>query len=330
MSVSPLLESTTPGLPISNVLPPQPRLTSQVCGAAVLEQVWTKDTTIDVPVLNPTCPQPQMMMEPVPVKPEKVVTFFIIYYNNVDYLAQQIDSWLHFSEISKKRTQFLIIDDGSAVSYRAIDYLNANKAVVIGGSIDLQIYEVDQDLVWNIGGARNLGFWVTPTEWVFLSDSDIVVRASTMEYVLELYDRSTPQTIFKNFHRLRADKITTKPHPAVMLITKKSYWKAGGCDEDFIGNYGYTDVHFFHRAEAMKSAITIEYIEKEMKARPVAPIEELPDEVVCPAELKCLATYKGVKPVKDASINAKLMKQKIKGRMAWSKEYMRFTWRRVW
>lgn len=320
----------TRGLQISNELPPQIRATTQVCGAAVLEHVWTQDTTLDAPVLNPACPQPKMMMEPVPVKPDKVVTFFIIYYNNVDYLAQQIDSWIAFSETAKKRTQFLIVDDGSTIGYRAVDFLNANPAIIAAGNLDIQVYEVDQDLVWNIGGARNLGFWVAPTEWVFLSDSDIVVRSPTMDYVLELYDRSTPQTIFKNFHRRRADRKTFKPHPAVMLIGKKSYWKAGACDEDFIGNYGYTDVHFFHRAESMKGSLKIEYIEREMKDNRIPPVEELPDQVICPIDLKCLTTYQGVKPIKDAGINAKLMKQKIRGRVPWAKDYMRFTWRRVW
>ena len=324
-------------MPISTALPPQPRLTTQVCGAAVLPRVWTRPnfwtryTTRPVaPMLNPSCPQPEMMMEPLPVTPEKVVTFFIIYYNNADYLAQQLDSWIRqFSETAKKRIQFLIIDDGSAVGHRAVDYLHANQAFVDAGKIDLQVYEVDQDLVWNIGGARNLGFWVAPTEWVFLSDSDILVPPSTMDYVLELYDRSTPQTIFRFFHRLRADGVTYKPHPAVMLITKTSYWKAGGCDEDFIGNYGITDVHFFHRAEKMYS-LAIETVAQEMIDRPIAPIEELPDEVTCPPDLKCLEKYHGVKPVKDPSINERLYGAKSTGAMAWAQDYMRFTWRRVW
>lgn len=320
-------------MPISTALPPQPRLTTQVCGAAVLPRVWTEYTRLDAPLLNPECPQPEMMMEPltIPATPEKVVTFFIIYYNNADYLAQQLDSWIRqFSETAKKRIQFLIIDDGSAVGHRAVDFLHANQAFVDAGKIDLQVYEVDQDLVWNIGGARNLGFWVAPTEWVFLSDSDILVPPSTMDYVLELYDRSTPQTIFKNFYRRRADGITYKPHPAVMLITKKSYWKAGGCDEDFIGNYGFTDVHFFHRAQKMANSLTIEKVDQEMIDRPVASIEELPDEVTCPPNLKCLEKYHGVKPVKDPSINEKMHEAKITGAMAWAQDYMRFTWRRVW
>ena len=45
-----------------------------------------------------------------------------------------------------------------------------------------------------------------------------------------------------------------KLHPAVCLIRKEDYWKIGGCDEDFVGNYGQTDPHFWYRA---KGKITV-------------------------------------------------------------------------
>ena len=118
------------------------------------------------------------MVEPI-IKRKKLSTFFIIYYNNVDYLAQQLDSWMQLAE--RDKIQFLIVDDGSANGNRAVDFLKNQSSL----QLDIQVYEIDQDLVWNIGGARNLGFWVAPTEWVFLSDSDILVRPNTMAYVMK-------------------------------------------------------------------------------------------------------------------------------------------------
>ena len=117
------------------------------------------------------------MVEPI-IKRKKLSTFFIIYYNNVDYLAQQLDSWMQLAE--RDKIQFLIVDDGSANGNRAVDFLKNQSSL----QLDIQVYEIDQDLVWNIGGApKNLGFWVAPTKWVFLSDSDILVQPNTMAYM---------------------------------------------------------------------------------------------------------------------------------------------------
>ena len=37
-------------------------------------------------------------------------------------------------------------------------------------------------------------------------------------------------------------------HPAVCLIRKQDYWHVGGCEEDLVGHYGWTDPSFWHRA----------------------------------------------------------------------------------
>ena len=38
-------------------------------------------------------------------------------------------------------------------------------------------------------------------------------------------------------------------HPAVCLVRVADYWAAGGCDEDFTGNYGYASDTFWYRGE---------------------------------------------------------------------------------
>ena len=39
-----------------------------------------------------------------------------------------------------------------------------------------------------------------------------------------------------------------QPHPAVCLIRRSDYWKAGGCEEDLVGHYGNTDPSFWWKA----------------------------------------------------------------------------------
>ena len=37
-------------------------------------------------------------------------------------------------------------------------------------------------------------------------------------------------------------------HPAVCLLKLEDYWKVGGCEEDLVGHYGWTDPSFWHRS----------------------------------------------------------------------------------
>ena len=35
-----------------------------------------------------------------------------------------------------------------------------------------------------------------------------------------------------------------QPHPAVCLLRVEDYWNVGGCEEDLVGHYGWTDPSF--------------------------------------------------------------------------------------
>jgi hypothetical protein len=312
----------------------QPRSTKQQCGLGLLPQVWQKgsDNAPNAGGLqaNPDCgPATDLFYtNTATTTSTKALTFFLIYYNNVDYLAQQVHSWRHFSH--KAQIQFLIVDDGSAAEHSAAHFLQQQQQEL--ADLDIVVYEIDQDLAWNIGGARNLGFHVATTEWVLLSDADIVVPPTTMEYILQqllLNNINNKNVIYRSFQRLRADHVTLKPHPAVMVLTKSSYWRSGGCDEDFVGNYGWTDVHFFARAERTTN-IQIQHVHKDMRTKKIPPLQELPDHVTCPPQMTCLEPYAGTKLAKDYKHNMKMSQKKERGRLPWARDYLRFTWKRVW
>ena len=40
------------------------------------------------------------------------------------------------------------------------------------------------------------------------------------------------------------------------MIRVSDYWKVGGCEEDLVGNYGYTDPSFWYRAKGVLSVRT--------------------------------------------------------------------------
>ena len=83
-----------------------------------------------------------------------------------------------------------------------------------------------------------------------------------------------------------------------MLIRKEAYWLSGGCDEDFVGSYGYTDPHFFQRLKHIEG-IKLVTTHIEMDSMSIPPLVHMPDDIPCPDNLSCLSPYKGVKPAKD-------------------------------
>ncbi|MGK3742027.1 MAG: hypothetical protein ACI8RD_000441 [Bacillariaceae sp.] len=353
-------------------------------------------------------------------EPEPLLTFLLIYYNDDQNFAHQLDSWMKFSYEAMSRIRFIVVDDGSDVGHRAVELLGSNLANstttssssnynnnISLSSLDIRVYEIDQDIDWNIGGGRNLGFWIAsqgdPTDtysssWVFMNDADILVPPETMDFVLglteELRDdidvnvdvhddndgfelntttnkqyhssgkRNTTTTnnnnkVYGFFQRIGKNGNSKKkyPHPAVMLSTTGSYWTAGGCDEDFVNNYGYTDPHFFYRVEKHHS-LNVVNIHERMDLLSIPPLIEMSNKHKifrsCPESIYCNKPKqkqsvrfkvnnnnennndnddgeKKNKPSlsKDTEINKELYVQKtISGN--WSIDYLRFTWRRVW
>lgn len=166
------------------------------------------------------------------------ITVILTYYNQKNILKQQIETWNSYPDAFKQKLHFLFVDDCSKQS--AAELIPEND-------LQISVYRVLEDKYCNIGGARNLGTHVAPTEWILHSDMDHIIPAEAMEQILAL-PFSSKSVIYK-FNRQNIVTGEYKIHPGSMLLTRKLYWEAGGCDEDFVGNYGQTDVHFFYRAD---------------------------------------------------------------------------------
>lgn len=223
------------------------------------------------------------------------LTFIVTYYNQGTMLTRLIDGWEAWPDELKAQVKFLIVDDGSEV--RAIDHAHPK-------TIDLAIYRVLEDKYCNIGGARNLGTKMAETEWILHTDMDHVTPAEAAAAMLGLVGENGR----KIYKFIRQDRRTgaTKIHPGTMLLTRSMYWEVGGCDEDFVGNYGQTDIHFFYRADQI--------VETEFREDIMLEFEE-----------------EGEAPVIDRSKlepNAKLLEKK-KALGNWSDDFLRFEWERV-
>lgn len=193
---------------------------------------------------------------------------------------------LYYEQPALLKKQLSVIKTYPRVSVVVIDDASSEPAVA---DEPVMVYRILDDKKWNIGGARNLAFHVAPTRRVLLLDIDTIAPRSVIVQLLSM----------TGTHRLnrRRPNGTMKISPAAALIDRDEYWRAGGCDEDFVGHYGYTDVHFWYRFEKLFNAT-------------------YHDDLV-------LFEQEHAHERRDTKVNRRLLYRK-KARGTWSNDYLRF------
>ena len=104
-------------------------------------------------------------------------TISLTFYNDHEHLHRHIDAWRTYPYVEKQ-----IIDDGSKEPPQA----------------DVPIYRINQDVPWNIPGARNLGAAVCPTEWILFCDMDQTFSKDAIDAII---DTKLERGTFYSFQR---------------------------------------------------------------------------------------------------------------------------------
>lgn len=170
------------------------------------------------------------------------------FYRNSTMLARQFDGWASWPSKLRRRTEIILVDDGSPEPAVAVPRPKRLPA--------LRIYRVLEDRPWHQHAARNLGADQAGEGWLLLTDMDHVLTAESAGLLFKAIDKGglDPETIYM-LDRVEADTgLPTlngngepKPHPNSFVVTRELYWRIGGYDEDLTGIYG-TDSAFRHRA----------------------------------------------------------------------------------
>lgn len=175
----------------------------------------------------------------------KKITINLSFYNQNEVLIKQVNEWKSWRKEIKDQFSFCIVDDCS--EKMATDILQGVNL----SDLDLSIYRVKKDLYCNIAGVRNLSAQECRTEWMVILDMDTFIDESLAESILELTD-TPPGKCFKFNRRVPSNPYHPKngqQHPAICLLRKEDYWNVGGCEEDLVGHYGWTDGCFWTRSE---------------------------------------------------------------------------------
>ncbi len=176
------------------------------------------------------------------------LTLIMPFYLNATMLELQMAAWAAWPTKMKRRLRIILIDDGSPAPAAGVPRPE--------GLPDLRIYRVAEDRPWHQHAARNLGAHEAPEGWMLLTDMDHMLTEEAARALFKQIDkgRLDPCTIYM-LDRIEADtgEVTRgptgqpKPHPNSFLVTRETYWRIGGYDEDLTGIYG-TDSAFRNRA----------------------------------------------------------------------------------
>jgi len=228
----------------------------------------------------------------------KKITINLSFYNQNEVLKKQVESWKSWSKEIRDQFSFCIVDDCSKKS--AVDVLSDDLT-----DLDLSIYRVNEDLYCNIAGVRNLSAQECKTDWMVILDMDTFVSEELASNMLRLSSSRTGEAY--KFNRRVADPKHPKngqPHPAVCLLRVEDYWNVGGCEEDLVGHYGWTDPSFWYRSIGKLHVVTFSDLYLDYCPEGEADID------------------------RDNSHNKKLHEEK-KHSGNWSTDFVRFDWEKM-
>lgn len=248
------------------------------------------------------------------------VTLGLLYYSDPALLREQLAIWSQWAQPVQELFELLVVDDGSPAAVSAVGVLAEARFTTHAAIRVLGV--LPPKLQWNIGGARNLIMHLASSCWVILCDLDYALPSALAAAAAAATRLAGEGTVFK-FTR----KSKMKPfHPAIALIRRDLYWEAGGCDEDFVGNYGMTDPHFWYRLNMRNPPPTVVRNTSWPKLVTVSADERCKQQKMCRSRESLKATLKAHTLERNNTANILLFKDKKSGRMPWSNEYLRFRW----
>lgn len=149
---------------------------------------------------------------------------------NTGVLTDLLRKYAGYDKELMSRVLFILVDDHSPIPVHIPDDINLN----------IRLYRIDTDIMWNQGGARNLGAYMSPAPKLILSDADHYFPEDLLRDIIH---SRLPRKLYK-FKRVNPDG--SKKHSAcnIFYTSKGTFANVLGYDEEFCGHYGFEDVWF--------------------------------------------------------------------------------------
>lgn len=198
------------------------------------------------------CPPPQLFSRNSIDYSHIRLTYITHFYCNDKNINCVIDM-LRFYETFCPKTldvvMFVIVDDGSPISYEIPKF-----------NLNLRWIRINEDIPWNMAGARNLGVTYALSDNIFINDVDFYLLPDTLEYMA--HHKPCGRMIYKV--GLDINGKWARGHCNAWFMSRARFMRFFGVDEEFSGNWGREDDMF---AKLHKwSGSRLKYIPKKYRA----------------------------------------------------------------
>ena len=156
-------------------------------------------------------------------------------------LDRQLALWRGYPDALRQVVEFVVVDDGSApalqITAEPPDAPGAAQPLAV--SLPITLARIQQDIAWNMPGARNLGALLARGPWLLFHDVDHFLPVQSLQLLLQHRAALDAGTLYR-FARME-DGVAINSHINSFLCSRSAFWRAGGYDEDFAGHYGHED-----------------------------------------------------------------------------------------
>lgn len=250
---------------------------------------------------------------------KKHLTILVPYYCQPRMLERQIEEWWKYDTAFADHLTILVIDDGSPT--KSTTYTLAEAVLP---ALDIRLYQIRENIPWNTPGVFNLGFQEAPDGWVLLNGIDHIVPADQLATVMRdgvLGGGLNPAYAYRPTRRkVNADggKVAYKSPYGILFIQRAAFWAAGGYDEDFSGWYGNSSSLF---QRSLKRITPVVETDK-------CTVDYYPRAAIADASVTDWGRKGSTRDVLlNEALTDKTMKIKREGYKP--KNYLRFTWNRI-
>lgn len=244
------------------------------------------------------------------------VTYVMTYFNSPKMMDVHLATWHTYSVNARENMHFIVVDDCSDPPLE-IEYANLN----------LTLLRIEDDIAWNLPGARNLGAHYCKTDWFFMTDTDMLLTAPAADALMSL-PRKHKHIVWNLKHRgITPPWLGRVGHCANhVLLSKDMFWRCWGYDEDFSGSYGGQEGH-------LRSKLFREGAERRMATEVIMYNFGENNEPLVIADAKCstddMKTEEGLKRARKISGDKYDRKNGHMDTKKWNTNILRFKWKVV-
>jgi hypothetical protein len=160
------------------------------------------------------------------------ITYFYLNQKSTATIFELLKKYAAYDPAVIDRVQFVIVDDGSPLSYEIPPL-----------SLNVTWLKIKPDIPWNQAGARNLGVVYAKSDKILLTDVDHEFPEATLRHMVGR--RNCGRRIYKLFrYTPEQPGRLVRGHPNVFFMSRARYLELYGVDEEFAGGYGAEDFRF--------------------------------------------------------------------------------------